>query len=190
MRNVIPKEASLIPSNATCVFKGVIYDTYQWQQKLFDGSEKTFEMLRRPDTVKVIAVKDDKLVVLEQEQPNHAPFYDIPGGMHDNEQESELEAAKREMLEETGLTFKTWRLLEVTQPHNKIEQFVYIFFATDFESESEPHLDAGEKIEVRLLDLHDVKAMLDSPKNRYLPKEILNKVNNIEELVALPQYGS
>lgn len=190
MRNVIPKNASLIPPDAKRVFKGIIYDTYQWQQKLFDGSEKTFEMLRRADTVKVIAVRDNKILVLEQEQPNHPLFYDIPGGMHDNEQESELDAVKRELLEETGLAFNTWRLLEVSQPHNKIEQFVYIFLATDFESESEPHLDAGEKIEVKLLDIQEVKAMLDSPKNRYLPKEILRKVNTIDELIALPQYSS
>ncbi len=188
MRNIIPKDAHLIPPQASRVFKGIIYDTYQWQQKLFDGSEKTFEMLRRPDTVKVIAVKDNRLVVLEQEQPNQASFCDIPGGMHDNEHESEMDAAKRELLEETGLTFGTWRLLEVTQPNYKIEQFVYIFLATDFESETEPHLDAGEKIEVKLLDLEEVKAMLDSPKNRYLPKEILRRVDSIDELLTLAPY--
>ncbi len=52
-------------------------------------------MLKRPDTVKVIAIKDDKIVMLEQEQPSHPAFYDFPGGMHDDEDETELEATKK-----------------------------------------------------------------------------------------------
>ncbi len=36
-----------IPPNAKRVFKGIIFDVYQWQQKMFDGSKETFEMLKR-----------------------------------------------------------------------------------------------------------------------------------------------
>ncbi len=40
-------------------------------------------------------------------------FIDYPGGRVDAEDESELEAAKRELREETGLVFKNWKLVEV-----------------------------------------------------------------------------
>lgn len=53
-----------IPSEATKVFDGVIFDVYQWQQKMFDGSIETFEMLKRVSTVGIIAIKDDKLALL------------------------------------------------------------------------------------------------------------------------------
>ena len=50
---VLPKGARLIPREAGCVFRGEIYEVHQWPQKMPDGSVKTFEMLRRPDTVMV-----------------------------------------------------------------------------------------------------------------------------------------
>jgi ADP-ribose pyrophosphatase len=188
VRKVIPLGAKLVPPNAKRVFKGVIYDTYQWLQELYDGTEEIFEMLKRPDTVKVIAVKDNQIVIVDQVQPYHGHFYDIPGGMHDNDTESELEAAQRELLEETGMRFKTWRLLECTQLHNKIEQFVYVFLATDFESQSKQQTDSGEKIAVKLMSFEKVKALVDSPKSRYLPKDILWKTSSIEELLNLQTF--
>ena len=48
---VLPKGARLIPPEADRVFRGEIYEVYQWPQKMPDGSVETFEMLRRPDTV-------------------------------------------------------------------------------------------------------------------------------------------
>lgn len=187
MRTIIPKNAKLIPRNASLVFKGKIFDVYQWQQEMFDGSSETFEMLKRVDTIKVIAIKDEKIVVLDEKQPHHE-FFDIPGGRHDHENETELGAAKRELLEETGLSFKTWKLLSITQPHTKMDWFVYLFLAIDFESQTEQKLDAGEKITVKYFSLDELKKLLDDPKNRYLPKEILDQCRNIDNLVNFPEY--
>ena len=161
MRTITPKHAFLVPKDASQVFHGVIYDVYQWQQKLFNGTFETFEMLKRPDTVKVLAVKDNQLVVLDQEQPGYPSFYDLPGGRHDIPSESELDAVKRETLEETGMSFQSWKLLDVTQPHSKIEAFIYIFLATDFISQAGQKLDGGEKINVLSFDLQTVKDMLN-----------------------------
>jgi hypothetical protein len=61
VRAVVPKNAKVIPKQAQRVFKGQIFDVYQWPQKLFDGSTQTFEMLKRPDTLTVLAIKNDKL---------------------------------------------------------------------------------------------------------------------------------
>ncbi len=189
MRRIIPHGAKLIPASAQRVFKGVIYDVYQWQQKMYDGSLQTFEMLKRPDTVKVIAVKDDKIVILKQKQPDSdSYFYDLPGGRHDEEDEDELQAAKRELLEETGMTFKNWQLLDVSQPHGKIEQFIYVFLATGLKSQTEQKLDAGEKIEIKLIDLQELKNLSQKFNARYLPKEIFQKVDTIEDLISLPEF--
>jgi ADP-ribose pyrophosphatase len=167
MRNVVPPDARLVPENAKLVFKGIIHEVYQWEQKMFDGSYQTFEMLKRPDTVKIIAIKDDKIVILKQLQPDDDKyFYDVPGGRHDDDNEDELQAAKRELLEETGLTFKNWKLLEVRQAHGKIEQFIYTFLATEPESEVAQRLDVGEKIEVKLISLDEAKALLSTSSTR------------------------
>ena len=63
-----------VPSQAKRVFKGIIFDVYQWEQELFDGSKQTFEMLKRPDTVEVIAVKDGSILMSRQSQPNKHDF--------------------------------------------------------------------------------------------------------------------
>lgn len=188
MRSVLPKNAKLIPEGAKLVFKGVIHDIYQWEQEMFDGTYETFEMIKRPDTVKVLAIKDNKIVVIEQEQPGDPPYYDLPAGRHDVETEDELAAAKRELLEETGMAFTNWKLLDVTQRHAKIEQFIYIFLATGFESQTDQKLDPGEKITVQLLDFNEVKQLMADPKARYLPKDLLDRVDSLEELLQLPEY--
>jgi hypothetical protein len=69
MRKTLPSNAALIPDNASLAFKGQIFDVYQWPQIMFDGSTKTFEMLKRPDTVQIILVRDNKILLVEDEQP-------------------------------------------------------------------------------------------------------------------------
>ena len=66
----LPKGARLIPSEAERVFAGEIYDVYQWPQAMPDGSVQTFEMLKRPDTVMVIALDEaGRAVVIDEWQP-------------------------------------------------------------------------------------------------------------------------
>lgn len=188
MRTIIPNNAKLIPENAKRVFKGQIFDVYQWQQKMFDGTTETFEMLKRPDTIKIIAIKDKKIVITDEQQPDHKSFLDLPGGRHDVDSETELDAAKREVLEETGMAFKSWKLVKVEQPHTKIDWFVYLFVATDFESQQDQKLDAGEKIEVKSMSFDEVKELLGNPKARYLPKELIESCQNIEDLINTSEY--
>lgn len=187
MRCFIPKDANLVPKEAKCVFKGVIYEVYQWPQLMFDGSYQTFEMLKRPDTVKVLAIKDGQLVILNQEQPGYAAFYDLPGGRHDVEVETELQAGQREMLEETGMVFRNWKLIAASQTSSRIESFLYIYVASDFVKQGAQKLDPGEKIEVMQMDFMDVKRVLTQPETRYLPKELLDPLNSIDDLLSVPE---
>lgn len=189
-RTVLPPNARLVPENAKLVFKGMIYDVYHWQQEMFDGTFETFEMLKRPDTVRVIAIKDNQIVMLDQEQPGHGPFFDFPGGRHDFEGETELEAIKRETLEETGMTFKTWKLLDVIQPAGKIDYFIYTFLATDFESQGPQDLGSGEKITVTTISFDELKQLATNPKSRNLPRELLDKAGTLDGLLSLPEYSA
>src|SRR3990167_10917443 len=115
MKKTVPRGAHLIPKNAKKVFTGVIYDVYQWQQELFDGSKTIFEMLRRPDTVTVIPVIDEKILTIEDHQPHTGSKMSFPGGRVDPDDQSTLEAAQRETEEETGYVFDSWKLVNVTQ---------------------------------------------------------------------------
>lgn len=157
---VLPKGARLIPPEADCVFRGEIYEVYQWPQKMPDGSVKTFEMLRRPDTVMVIALDEaGDVLVIDEKQPggivreNH-----LPVGRVDPSDESVLAAAQRELREETGCTFpdSDWVFLDVGQIEKKIEWFTYLFLATGALHRAAQHLDAGEDITVKSAPLAEV----------------------------------
>lgn len=137
-----PQSSQPIPEHAQCVFKGVMFDTYQWQQTMYDDSIKTFEKVKRPDTVVVFPILDDGSILLtEQEQPGRETFIDAPGGRID-EDEGILEAAKRELLEETGYTAKEYILWKVISPLAKIERTVYIFIAKGCVKTQEQEIDS------------------------------------------------
>lgn len=136
-----------IPNNAKCVFKGVIFDVYQWEQEMFDGSHETFEALKRPNTVLTIPVVGSKLLLSFEEQPGKTRHHRLFGGRAEPN-EDPLETAKRELLEETGMESPDWELFGSYEFDGKIEWSTYIFIARDCQKIAEQKLDAGEKIDV------------------------------------------
>ena len=136
-----------IPPTAKKVFDGVIFDVYQWQQEMFDGSKETFEMLKRPNTIEIIAVEGDKILFSKQSQPNKNDFYSLFGGRAD-EGEEPLDTAKRELHEESGYESSDWELLKTYTPLHKIDWDIYLYVARNCKKTGNQHLDSGEKIEI------------------------------------------
>jgi len=149
MKRILIKRPRILPQKTKKVFHGVIFDIYQWKQKMYDGSLKTFEMLKRKDTVVIIPITiNNKIVVLKQEQPNRKPFMSFPGGRVDDAQNIDLEAL-RELREESGYEPRTMKLWKSHQVSNKIDSIGYFFIAQGCEKISEPAPDSdGEKITV------------------------------------------
>lgn len=156
------KKTNPIPEHAKMVFKGKIFEVWQWEQKMFDGSIATFERLRRPNTAQVIAVVGDKILLQEQQQPDSKPFISTPGGRCDWG-EDPLEAAKRELLEETGYVSDDWEKFREVYPVSKIEWTVYTYVARDCRKEKEPELDGGEKIQTRLATFDEFLELAENP---------------------------
>lgn len=137
---------SKIPIGAKRVFEGVIFDTYHWEQKLYDGSTAIFEMLARPDTVVVFPVlPDGRILLIEDAQPHRAAEVTAPAGRVE-EGETPEAAAARELLEETGYAAERLELLLTRQPAEKIDHLVYVYLGHGAHKVAEPHLDAGERI--------------------------------------------
>lgn len=151
---MLPSTVGKIPEDAKRVFKGVIFDVYQWEQEMFDGSTATFEAVKRPASVEVIPVIGSKILLSFEEQPSKAATYGFFGGRPE-EGEEFVETAKRELLEETGLKAQSVELLKDYIFSGKIEWHLCIFVAHDCEKTTEQKLDGGEKIEIREVNFDD-----------------------------------
>jgi 8-oxo-dGTP pyrophosphatase MutT (NUDIX family) len=151
-----PKSKQPIPDDAKKVFKGKLFDVYQWEQGLYDGTKTIFEKLKRPDTVVIFPVlPDGRILLTEQEQPGKEPFVATTGGRVD-EGEDILSAAKRELLEESGYEADKFILWDAQQPTPKIEWCVYTFIAKGLKKVSEINPDAGEKIKLMPVSLDEL----------------------------------
>lgn len=191
-RKFIPQDAKLIPEQAELKFSGEIFDVYQWPQEMFDGSIEAFEMLDRTDTTIVIAIKDDKIIVTRQKQPRKDWFYAYPGGRIDKDDADELAGAKRELLEETGMKFANWKLINAKQPYTKINWIVYTFLATDFLEQGTQHLDAGEMIDVLELSFDGFVELLQRPDASDLQLNFIDykQLKSLQDLIDLPALYS
>lgn len=188
MKKVLPIGAVLTPDEAQVVFSGILFDVFQWDQKQFDGSHKTFEMLKRKDTIQVVAVKDGKIVLIKDQQPGRPAQIYPPRGRVDKTDASWLDAAKREMREETGMTFRSWSLVEVAQPATKIEWFVATYLAADFISQDDQHLDVGEHIDVWLETVEKVRELTLSGDFVSYLRPFFARITDLKALLALPEF--
>ncbi|HKU18549.1 MAG TPA: NUDIX hydrolase [Candidatus Saccharimonadales bacterium] len=189
MQKIVPHDAILIPEHARRVFRGQIFDVYQWPQKLYDGSEATFEMLKRPDTMIVLCIKDDNIIFVREQQPGKPEYVNLPGGRVDPG-EAWDDAAKRECSEELGLEFANWRLIGVRQPVVKIEWFVVIYLATDCTEAHATKHDAGERIEPVPMSFEEAKQFLakaDDPLDRFL-QTMFEPLQSIDDLKQVPSF--
>lgn len=143
-----PKSKQPIPENAKVVYKGVVFDVYQWEQKMYDNTVQTFEKVKQRDTVVVFPVLDNGDILLtEQTQPGRDFFIDASSGRVD-EGEDILDAAKRELLEETGYIADEFILWKAQQPFAKTEYVIYNFIAKGCKKVDDQHVDAGEQVKL------------------------------------------
>ncbi len=184
----LPPKPILIPEAAECVFRGELFDVYQWPQTQFDGTVETYEMLKRPDTVYIVAIDGDEIIVVDEEQANgDVRTGKIPGGRVDDSDESILAAAKRELLEETGLEFQDWHLLMISQPEPKIEWFKYVFVAQHKIAEHKPKHDGGERISVRRADFAIMK---QKPLWGFRQGEVIFHGESLDEFIRGVEKGA
>lgn len=172
-----PLSKQPIPSHAQQVFTGKIFNVFQWNQQLYDGSQAIFEKIKRTDTVNVLPVTSEgKIILSKQEQPGINPFIGVIGGRVDVEEEP-LTAVKRELLEETGMVSSEWILWDAVQLTEKIDWAIYTFVAKNCTRYQKPNPEAGEKITLIEVSFDELVELSAQPEFRDL--EISLKLHQI-----------
>lgn len=182
----------MIPKHAKSVYKGPIFEVFQWEQEMFDGSTQVFEALKRPDTAEVIATIDNRIVIQHQTQPHkREAFICIPGGRIEPG-EDPLVGAKRELLEETGLASESWDQWFMDRPSGKIDWTIYVYVARQCKLIAEQKLDAGERITLEQVSYDRFLEMVDKGELNQLSPDLrvalVRAANNPDERERLRKY--
>ena len=121
-------------------------------------------VLEFPEWINIIAITKDGDFVME-DQYRHAlgeTHYELPAGVVD-EGETPLEAAKRELTEETGYGGGEWSLFMTTSPNpTNHTNRSYTFLAVGVEKLSEQHQEETEDINVDIFTREEVKQLLEA----------------------------
>ncbi len=125
-----------------------------------------FFVIENPDWINIIAITDEGLFVIE-EQYRHGidkVGYEICAGMIEKG-ESPLEAAQRELREETGYGGGEWELFMQSTPNpSSMNNVNYTYLAKGVLKLGAPALEQTESIRVLLLTKDEVLSLLETDK--------------------------
>ena len=148
----MPKDepANLSISESEVVFEGMIWnvvrDTFE-----YSGSVLKREYVLHPGAVAIIALNDQQeiLLIKQYRHPVRERLWEIPAGLLDVPGEQKLDAAKRELMEETGYAAAAWE--ELTSFHTTPggnNETITIFLAKDAKHIGHDLLLEGEEVDM------------------------------------------
>ena len=143
------------------VFDGNLLKVYRDAVRLPDGSRGEREYIRHPGAVAIVALTEDRHLLLERQYryPPRREFIEIPAGKIDPG-EAHFATAKRELLEETGYRAEEWtRLCVLHTAIGYTDEAIELYLARKLTLQ-ERKLDPGEFLETFLLPFDDALAMV------------------------------
>jgi ADP-ribose pyrophosphatase len=130
-----------------------------------NGFEIQRSVVRHIGSAVMMAVDDRKRILLVRQYrlPANANLWELPAGRLDPG-EKPLQAARRELAEETGYTARTWKkLVSFWVSPGYVQEKMTIFLATDLtEGQATPMED--ERIEARWFTRKEIAEMIQSGK--------------------------
>ena len=117
------------------------------------GLARPFVVLEAPDWINVIALTpDDQALFVRQYRHGSAGFtLEVPAGMVDPHESDPLDAARRELLEETGYAAASIELIGSVEPNPAfLNNRCHTYLALDVRPVQEPTPDGSEELEIIL----------------------------------------
>lgn len=140
------------------IFDGQILHLFKDTIELPNGKEATREVIRHVGAVAVVPVTTDGKVIVEQQfrYPLGRVITEIPAGKLDSLTEDRLDAAKRELEEETGYTADEWMDLGVYYPSAAYcDEKITLYLATGLHKGNR-NLDEDEFLNIREIPLQEL----------------------------------
>ncbi len=150
------------------VYNGRLLHVYNDTISLPNGHTSTREIVRHVGAVCIVPITENNEVIIEKQfrYPFNEVLTEIPAGKLDSKDEDPLDAAKRELKEETGYTADTWTYLGIYYPTVAYtDEKIYIYMARNLHRGSQ-HLDDDEFLHYYSVPL---ETLIEDVKNDRIP---------------------
>ncbi len=137
------------------IYDGHVLHVYKDIVKLPNDREAIREVIRHVGAVGIIPITDEGEVIVEYQYryPIDQVITEIPAGKLDSKTENRLDAAKRELLEETGITADEWIDLGIYYPAAAYtDELITIYLAKGLHF-GEQNLDDDEFLDIKSVPL-------------------------------------
>lgn len=144
------------------VYSGPVFDVYSDSVRLYNGTESRRDYLLHRGAVAVVPLDAEDNVIMERQfrYPHRRVLYEIPAGKLEAFDTDPLEAAKRELLEETGVTAGEFISLGLYIPSPAIlSEKIHVYLARDL-TFGETCPDEDEFLEVERIPLEKLTDMI------------------------------
>lgn len=162
------------------IFTGKVITLQVDKIQLPNGQTATREIVKHPGAVAVLAIHDNKMIVVEQyRKPLERSQVEIPAGKLDRG-ENPLDAALRELKEETGYTSESIRLIAsfATSP-GFADEMIHMYLAENLvKGEAKP--DEDEFLECEAITLKEAQ--------QYIREQRINDAKTIMAVYAWQIY--
>lgn len=146
------------------IFHGRLLHIFRDVVRLPNGNQVTRELFRHWGAVCIVPLTDDGNIIMERQfrYPLNRVITEIPAGKLDSLEEDRLDAAKRELLEETGITADHWVSLGDFCPAAAYStERITMYLATGLHR-GERHLDQDEFLNIKEMPMEEViKEIMD-----------------------------
>ena len=155
------------PVGGDTIYEGKIVTLRIERYRYPDGDVVERETVRHDGATAILAHDDTDLWLVRQprEAVGDPDFLEIPAGRLDQEGESPLEAAQRELAEEIGKAADRWEpILSYVSSAGMSDEVIHIFHATGL-SDREAEADENERIEIVRWPLHDLDGAIAATRD-------------------------